>query len=735
MESKRCHFVFLTGPRAGEAQNFDAARITIGRASTCDVQFDPYRDLSVASHHAEILLDDGVFYVFDLGTRTGTYVNGERIAEKHSLRHEDYLQFGKDGPEVIFRLGWAPEGKQEIPPPPPPIGELEFFSGSDAGRTFLIRGDRPARVGRRADMEVSLNPRGDMMVSGNHCTISYEDGEFIVTDTSRNGTFVNGAPVRHRAYLRDGDVLTLGPGGPRARFRILPPQRDYPNRSGTFPRAHSEEIPTREVSAETLARREREARQALAREPVEGEKDTVFNKEGAQPAQAASSGVSISVAADHPSSARPLEESPAQTPVPGDSNQKSMLRFLKHPVVVLVVAVFVVVFGGIVLLTKLSSASQKTIPQVAGLPDYLAQVSRGADKLHSGGRFTFRLPVGWNVLESGNMVSLESPDKTIAVDYVRDEKLSEESVREILSAKGTKPILVHRSHEGEKQIVSFVGQGPTKCWLALLHIPPQNVPALALIEVESDIFKRLPNQLYALLGIEQFRLQPYPLPNATPTPKAAPTATPTTSPSPAPTSVAVRPSPTSSPSPTPAPTPVLTPSIPPPTVEADQTTSPTVASEVTTDTRTQASSSVGSTKAVQCKTLGLTLNVPESWDFTVDEKEGIVVLRTALGAELRLTRDKKAVKIEDITDAMTQNGWTIYYRNDKGAPLPNSSRRFYAVGLFNENNYVLIGVLPNPDRSSFVIYALREGKSLDECKDEIQQIVLQLAAQSERKKR
>ena len=262
----QCHLVYLTGPEAGKSQSFSAARITIGRASTCDFPFDPYRDLAVASNHAEILLDEGIFCIHDLGTRGGTIVNGERITGNHPLRHEDYIQFGKNGPEIIFRRGLAPApDPQKLPPPSPETGEIELISGADAGKLFPVLGAQVCRIGRRADVEVPLDPRGDMVVSGHHCSVEHDEGQFILTDCSRNGTFLNGTQISGSTYLRDGDVLTLGPGGPMARFRIHPPRRIYPNRSGEFPRLTNEpEIKT--VGTKTAAFRALEEREALKRE-------------------------------------------------------------------------------------------------------------------------------------------------------------------------------------------------------------------------------------------------------------------------------------------------------------------------------------------------------------------------------------------------------------------------------------------------------------------------------------
>ena len=73
----------------------------VGRRADADLQFDPERDLEVSARHALILYENGRWFVRDLGSRNGTYVNGERVRQAE-LRHGDRLMFGWQGPEAEF---------------------------------------------------------------------------------------------------------------------------------------------------------------------------------------------------------------------------------------------------------------------------------------------------------------------------------------------------------------------------------------------------------------------------------------------------------------------------------------------------------------------------------------------------------------------------------------------------------------------------------------------------------
>ncbi len=72
---------------------------TVGRKVDRDLVI---ADPRVSREHASIVSEDGEFFVVDLGSKHGTFVNGERI-ERRKLQRNDRLEFGaRDIAYLIF---------------------------------------------------------------------------------------------------------------------------------------------------------------------------------------------------------------------------------------------------------------------------------------------------------------------------------------------------------------------------------------------------------------------------------------------------------------------------------------------------------------------------------------------------------------------------------------------------------------------------------------------------------
>ena len=88
----------------------EPGKVTLGRASDCDIQLPPSDDHpSVSRHHCLVGINPPHVWVRDLGSLNGTFVNGAKIgqrsreappvafeSEAHEVKDGDVLQLGSN---------------------------------------------------------------------------------------------------------------------------------------------------------------------------------------------------------------------------------------------------------------------------------------------------------------------------------------------------------------------------------------------------------------------------------------------------------------------------------------------------------------------------------------------------------------------------------------------------------------------------------------------------------------
>ena len=89
-------------PDSGDVWPLVDSEYSIGRDDTNDI---PVPDGSISSKHARLIRNERGFWVEDVGSRNGTFVNGEKVTEKRLLSNGDLVRFGK----VIMTFHMAQE--------------------------------------------------------------------------------------------------------------------------------------------------------------------------------------------------------------------------------------------------------------------------------------------------------------------------------------------------------------------------------------------------------------------------------------------------------------------------------------------------------------------------------------------------------------------------------------------------------------------------------------------------
>ena len=161
----------LSGKQAGVEIAIPGPRFSIGRGDDNDLR--PHSD-AISRHHCEVVIDGGAATIRDLGSRNGTFVNGQRIADQQRLKAGDkltvgQLQFevhlvpqlgGPKRPKVLDAQDAAKRMKSEFPTakhdadvaawltessPAPAVQDTQQLSAADTGQ--LARPDAGIHAG------------------------------------------------------------------------------------------------------------------------------------------------------------------------------------------------------------------------------------------------------------------------------------------------------------------------------------------------------------------------------------------------------------------------------------------------------------------------------------------------------------------------------------------------------------------------------------------------------------
>jgi pSer/pThr/pTyr-binding forkhead associated (FHA) protein/S1-C subfamily serine protease len=199
--------------------------VTLGRDPGATVVLTGPTAGVVSARHAEIRYSGGEWWLRDLGSRNGTYVNGHRIVGGAPLHEGDLVRLGESGPTLRVAAGGealtptVPEHPAVPAPTPAPPAETRPYAVTlialADGRRFEAVGTR-IRLGRGPECEVRPVGSADSAVSRVHAELTVAPtGVLAVRDAgSRNGTFLNGERIQRPTPIRLGDRLMLGPGGP-----------------------------------------------------------------------------------------------------------------------------------------------------------------------------------------------------------------------------------------------------------------------------------------------------------------------------------------------------------------------------------------------------------------------------------------------------------------------------------------------------------------------------------------
>ena len=148
------------GPHLGKRYELTVSKSLVGRHPDCQVVLEVG---AVSRHHAQIVADNGKYFVEDLQSRNGTYVNDQMIDGRHPLNQGDLLRIC----DVAFTFHTGQESQirdSQIGATVAGIGRetvvIEDDEGKDSGSTIMSKLDVSSSHGRlqyTASAEIKLN--------------------------------------------------------------------------------------------------------------------------------------------------------------------------------------------------------------------------------------------------------------------------------------------------------------------------------------------------------------------------------------------------------------------------------------------------------------------------------------------------------------------------------------------------------------------------------------------------
>lgn len=180
---------------------FDATNkpysVTLSRQGKTYLTFgrSPENDIVLVSHlvsrnHGRIILQNGKWFIEDLGSTNGLIFNNANIRRKE-IGDGEFVRID-DGVETVTN------------------GVLFVFSAAASSNKWQVRsiaGAETITIGRDSRCSIVLP---HISVSKTHALIRREEGKYFIYDkSSANGVFINGRRILGRTMLHEKDVITI----------------------------------------------------------------------------------------------------------------------------------------------------------------------------------------------------------------------------------------------------------------------------------------------------------------------------------------------------------------------------------------------------------------------------------------------------------------------------------------------------------------------------------------------
>jgi len=199
--------------------------ISIGRSSSNDLVID---NMGVSNHHAIITKKDSFFFIEDLNSTNGTFLNNQKISEQKKIDSQDSITIGK---HTIKFAEWS-QSKQSTPnnpildvsdatvmmkksvknkKTPEKSSERNSFhlilSGEKTGIDKLLLTKSSYSIGKAKDNDIRL--KGWFFTPAHIAEIEKIGHSFYITPLKKNAVKLNNSTINSSTALSATDVIKI----------------------------------------------------------------------------------------------------------------------------------------------------------------------------------------------------------------------------------------------------------------------------------------------------------------------------------------------------------------------------------------------------------------------------------------------------------------------------------------------------------------------------------------------
>ena len=196
----------------------DKPSFTIGRKPDNDIALD---NAAVSGHHCKMYESGGTWYVEDLNSTNGTFVNGKKTL-KAGLKNGDTINLVKFSLLYADETAAAAAATAEQPLPPQrqktPLGALEVLENpADARKDFELTG-LSTYIGKSAQAAIPYKS-GGLFGGGPELAlvITMRPEGYYLNPIKEGYAKYNGNPLTEKVMMKDDDTFEVG----STRFRFF----------------------------------------------------------------------------------------------------------------------------------------------------------------------------------------------------------------------------------------------------------------------------------------------------------------------------------------------------------------------------------------------------------------------------------------------------------------------------------------------------------------------------------